>query len=176
MTHRSSSNLHDGNQSFGLDQLRHIHRTVDGSSSTYDSVAKNVSMRNNVFLVLLWDFVLAAWKSKKKIYRRVGILEPIYVEHWNEYPIVALSQVSNGFIFWYQEFIQNVGGRCGCDPFTCMNVRFNEDGWIALWIIKANSINTSARQSLHHKTATLASLYDSFSARNVRFSYDFPNS
>lgn len=70
----------------------------------------------------------------------MGVVEPIYIEHWDDIPIDISSKILYLWIGWGQKFINEPSGRCRCNPLSSMDIWFNENGWVVLRRVKIVSL------------------------------------
>lgn len=79
-------------------------------------------------------------------YIGVRVFVTVWIQYWNDRPVIVRRQIHDLFIFRCEQFIQQVGDRSNCDPFTSVDSRINENCWISLGKFEFSNLVSSFRR------------------------------
>lgn len=113
-------------------------------------------LRHNRFCQSYECFKCPQIKSQefRNIYSCVWIMKSIDVKYWDDVPINILCQIHYFWISWGQKFIDEPGSCCRRNPFSSVNIRFDENGRIALYRIQFVSFCTHFNMYTEKKSHT----------------------
>lgn len=64
-------------------------------------------------------------------YRFVRVDKAVYIQHGYNVPVRIVGYVSHGRIAWHEQLVDEVRNRGGGNPFACVDIGLDEDGFVA---------------------------------------------